>query len=192
MWGSSSGTISKGSPTAGSSTMLSLTASASYSLRNGAASVNYVHGTTGGAGYMLGAKVDSVSGNYSRELGKNWSVGVTGSYSRSTALVAADTFGICYNPQTKKYYYCVASLNYTPVTNARIGGVQTTRKLGRYLNFFASYTAINQSTNLHFNEQISGGGTTISYSANENILNGMYQVISFGIGYSPRERRIGK
>jgi hypothetical protein len=70
--------------------------------------------------------------------------------------------------------------------------VQATRKLGRYFSAFASYTAIDQSTNLQINEQITGGGTTLSNSSNANILSGLYQVISFGIGYSPREKHLNK
>jgi hypothetical protein len=70
-----------------------------------------------------------------------------------------------------------AGLGNNEVTNARYGGAQATRRLGRYFNLFANYTAIDQSSN-------------IQNSA--NILNGMYQVIGFGIGYSPREKYFRK
>jgi hypothetical protein len=40
------------------------------------------------AGYMLGAKIDNVNANYSRDFGKSLSIGVTGSYMRSSSLFA--------------------------------------------------------------------------------------------------------
>jgi membrane peptidoglycan carboxypeptidase len=64
--------------------------------------------------------------------------------------------------------------------------VQATRKLGRYFNVFVNYTAIDQSSNL----QTAVPNTPLSY--NTNILNGLNQVMSFGIGYSPREMRFRK
>ena len=167
-------------------------ASVSDTFRAGTASLMYNHGAMGGSGFMVGAENDAVMANFGRSFGKNLTVGVTGSYMRTSSLVAADAFGICYNANTATYYYCLAALGYTPVTNARDGGVQATRKLGRYFSAFASYTAIDQSTNLQINEQITGGGTTLSNSANANILSGLYQVISFGIGYSPREKHLNK
>jgi hypothetical protein len=192
-WISSSGTSSSGSLAIPSSTMLSLNASANYRLRNGSASLSYSHGTTGGSGYMLGAKEDSVNGNYSRQFGKNTTVGVTGSYTRSSALTAAEFVAVCPSGSTSCFCpsgdnVCILQVTSTPVTDARYGGVQATRKLGRYFNIFASYAAIDQSSNLQ--TQISAQNQQSSY--NTNILNGINQVISFGIGYSPREKRLKK
>ena len=58
------------------------------------------------------------------------------------------------------------------LTNAKFAGVQASRQLGRYFSLFANYTAIDQSS-------------SIQNSA--SILSGLYQVLGFGIGYSPRE-----
>jgi hypothetical protein len=66
---------------------------------------------------------------------------------------------------------------YNGVINAKYGGAQATRKLGRYLTVFASYSAIDQSS---------------SSSLPINVLNQLEQVIGFGIGYSPRETRLGQ
>jgi hypothetical protein len=160
-------------------TMLFLTASANYRLRHESAGLSYSHGTTGGSGYMLGAKEDGVNGNYSQQFGRNTTAGITGSYMRSAALTTAEfTFACTINGIT---YICLAPLNFTPVTQAKYGGVQVTRKLGRYFNVFANYTAVDQSSNL----EITVPNTPLNY--NIHVLNGLNQVISFGIGYSARE-----
>jgi len=164
--------------------MLSLSAMANYQLRRGTASVSYFRGTTGGSGFTLGSKIESVNGNFSRELGKNLTVGLTGAYIRTTALSSAEFEYACtIDNQT---YLCLAPLNLTPVTDAIYGGAQATRKLGRNFNLFANYTAISQSVNY----TITVPNTPISSSV--NILSGLYQVIGFGIGYSPRELRFKK
>jgi hypothetical protein len=131
-----------------SSIRVSANAGLTYQMRSESIGVNYTHGTNGGGGYLLGAELDSLNGNFSREYGKKLTVGITGSYMRTTGL------------------------NSNGVTNAEYGGAQATRRLGRYFNAFASYTAINQ---------------TSSSSLSANVLSGLQQIISFGIGYSPRQ-----
>jgi hypothetical protein len=180
VWFSGSGTTNSENMAMPNSTMLSLNASANYKLRRGSASVSYLHGTTSGSGYMLGAKIDNVNGNFSREFGKNMTVGVTGANMRTSSIIAAE---MTYDYQGVLY---LIPLSITPVTDARYGGVQATRKLGRYFNVFVNYTAIDQSSNL----QTAVPNTPLSY--NTNILNGLNQVMSFGIGYSPREMRFRK
>jgi hypothetical protein len=156
--------------------MLSLDASATYQLRRAAAGVSYFHGTNSGAGYMLGAKIDNVNANYSRDFGKSLSIGVTGSYMRSSSLFAYQ-LAIGQDGQIT-----VIPANFNGVSNAKYGGVQATRRLGRYMNAFASYTAIGQSSSL----QISAVGY------NSNLLSGLYQVVGFGIGYTPRDLHLKK
>jgi hypothetical protein len=169
-----------------SSTRFSANASASDTFRVGTASLTYSHGTTGGSGYMLGAESDVVMANFGRNFrfGKNLTVGVTGSYMRTASLTAAEFEFACLINNVISI--CLVPLNYKPVTDAGFGGVQATRKLSRYFNAFASYTAIDQSSNL----QLSVPNTPLS--SNAIILNGLNQVISFGIGYSPRELRFKK
>jgi hypothetical protein len=62
--------------------------------------------------------------------------------------------------------------NQTVVTNTEFGGVSASRRLGRYFNVFANYTAIQQSSN---------------YGLSANVVNGLSQVIGFGVAYSPRD-----
>jgi hypothetical protein len=169
-----------------SSTRFSANATASDTFRFGTASLTYSHGTTGGSGYMLGAESDVLTANFNRSfrLGKNLTVAVNGSYMRTTSLIASEFEYACsINNVT---YICLVPLNYKPVTNAGYGEVQATRKLGRYLNAFASYTVIDQSSTL----QTSVPNTPLG--SNAAILNGLNQVISFGIGYSPREKHLRK
>jgi hypothetical protein len=165
-----------------SSTRFSANASAVDTFRFGTASLMYSRGTTGGSGYTPGAESDVVMANFGRSFsfGKNLTVGVTGSYSRTSSLIAYEfEFACTINNVT---YICLVPLSYKPVTDAGYGGVQATRKLGRNFNAFASYTAIDQSSNLQ----------TPVPGSNATILNSMYQVISFGIGYSPREKHLKK
>jgi hypothetical protein len=140
--------------------------------------LNYSHGTSGGAGYMLGAKINSISANYSRDFRKRVTVGFTGSYTSTSSLFAAELVTTCQSGSGG----CLIPLDYTPVTDARYGGVQASRNLGRYLSIFANYTAIDQSTTLNLTAQNTTNST--------NIVNGLYQVIGFGIGYSPREAHL--
>lgn len=133
------------------STRISGNAGVDYHMRFGAASLRYNHGTNGGAGYLIGAENDTVGANFSREFDKNLTVGFTGSYLRT------------------------AGLNGNGVTNGKYGGVQASRRLGRYMSVFANYTAMDQSS---------------SSTLFTNALNGLTQVIGFGIGYSPRETHL--
>ena len=126
-------------------------AGVTYNMRFGSAGVNYSHGTNGGAGYTFGAENDTASANFSREFNKNLTVGFTGSYMRTVGL---ETSG---------------------VTNGKFGGVQASRRMGRYFSAFANYTALVQSS---------------SATLPANALSGLTQVFGFGIGYSPRETHL--
>ena len=162
------------------STVLSLGASASYLLRNGALFVSYFHGSTGGSGYMLGSKVDSVNGGYSRSFGRSLNVGATGSYVRSESIVAANLVA----ESNGNLVLVPASI--LPITTARFGAVQASRSLGRYFSTFAGYTVVDQSSNL----EIAVPNTSLS--SNTNILSGISQVVAFGIAYSPRAIHLRK
>ena len=59
--------------------------------------------------------------------------------------------------------------------NGKFGAAMATLRLSRYLTTFASYTATDQSS---------------ASQLPANALSGLWQVVSFGIGYSPREKRI--
>jgi hypothetical protein len=133
------------------STRVSVNAAINDQLRFGSAGLSFTQGTSGGAGYLVGSEIDSVNANFSREFTKNLTIGITGSYMRTEGLAN------------------------NGVTNAKYGGAQATRRLGRYLTAFANYTAIDQ---------------TSSSTLSSNVLKGLQQLIGFGIGYSPRQTKL--
>jgi hypothetical protein len=116
-----------------SSTRISASASLTDVLRFGTASLTYSRGTTGGAGYMLGAETDCAGGNFSRAIGRSLSVGVNGSYTRVVELAG----------------------NYK--TSAKYGGVQASWRLSRYFSSFAGYTAADQSSTIRNSAAILNG-----------------------------------
>jgi hypothetical protein len=134
------------------STNITVSAGVNWMLRSESASLNYNRGINGGVGYLPAGTVDSVNGDFSREFGRDLTIGLTGAYERTASLQTSGG-----------------------VTEARYGGAQATRRLGRYLNVVASYSAIDQSSSL---------------TSQTNVLNQLYQVISFGIAYSPRETHL--
>ena len=146
---------SAGSAALPSSTHISASAAFNYLFRSGSTSLSYNHQTSSGAGFLLGTTADSVNAGYSREFGKDLSIGISGSYTRNTGLM---------NNQ---------------VINGKFGGVQATRRMGRYLSLFANYTAIDQSS-------------SSSSPLQANVLNQLEQVIAFGIGYTPRATHLNR
>ena len=106
-----------------SSTKISANASVIYLLRFGSTNLSYSHQTNSGAGYLFGSTVDSANAGFTREFGRDLSVGISGSYTRNTGLLNNETI------------------------SGIFGGVQATRRWGRNLSVFANYTAINQSSN---------------------------------------------
>jgi len=119
--------------------------------RNGSAGLYYSHATSGGGGFLPGAEVDSVSANFSRELERKLTIGLTGGFRRTS------------------------SLGNEGEINGKYGAAMATMRLSQHFTAFASYTGTDQSS---------------SYSLPTNTLNQLLQVISFGIGYSPREKRL--
>jgi hypothetical protein len=148
---STTGTTITTTPGSTDSIRVSGNAGVTYNMRYGSAGVNYSHGTSGGAGYTFGAENDTASANYSREFNKTLTVGITGSYMRTVGLQA------------------------TGVINAKYGGIQASRRMGRYFSAFANYTALEQSS---------------SSALPANALSGLTQLFGFGISYSPRETHL--
>ena len=133
------------------STRIAANAAFDYKFRFVSASLAYDHGANGGAGYSLGAERDSIHAGFSRDFGRSLTIGLEGGYLRT------------------------AGLRNNGVTNAKYGGGQLTKRLGRYLNVFANYTVMDQSS---------------SSKLPSNVLNNLLQVFSCGIEYSPREKHI--
>jgi hypothetical protein len=72
-------------------------------------------------------------------------------------------------------YMRTSGLSTQEKIDGKYGAAMATMRLSQHFIAFANYTASDQST---------------SYSLPTNALTGLWQVISFGIGYSPREKRV--
>lgn len=97
--------------------------SATYQLgRTAGAELDYSRGVSAGAGYMVGAELDTSSATFNEHVGKNIEIGISGSYSRT------------------------ATLNQGGIAIAKVGTAQVTRSLGRYWSLFATYSGYVQSS----------------------------------------------
>ncbi|MGD0628250.1 MAG: hypothetical protein ABR987_02800 [Terracidiphilus sp.] len=105
-----------------SSINFAIDASTGYTWRNISSGLTYQRGVSGGAGYLLGAHSDVVSGNVSRGFFGRGSltVGLQGSYRR------------------------IAGLNNSGVVSSEDIGVQANKRLGQHLSTFIGYSVINQ------------------------------------------------
>ncbi|MHB1795455.1 MAG: hypothetical protein ACYCPO_10855 [Acidobacteriaceae bacterium] len=138
-------------------------AAVNYQFQLDSASLVYSHGVSGGAGYLLGAELDTVTANFSRGFGKKLTVGVDASYMRTASLGNSTPENIL--------------PGYSGVFDAEFAGVQATRQLSRHISAFANYTAMAQSSS-----------SAVAVPA--NVLNELMQVVGFGIDYSPRGRHL--
>ena len=59
--------------------------------------------------------------------------------------------------------------------NSEFAGAQATRQLGRHFKAFVNYTAVDQSS---------------SAALPSNTLSSLWQVIGFGVGYSPQKSHL--
>jgi len=134
-----------------SSTRVSGSATVVDQFRFGSANLNYRRSTSGGGGFLIGGKVDSITAGFAREFEKKLTISLTGGYTRTSGLGNEGEI------------------------NNRYGAAMATLRLSRNFIAFESYTATAQST---------------SYALPANAFTGLWQVISFGIGYSPREKRV--
>jgi hypothetical protein len=134
-----------------STTTVAADATINYRFRFVSTGLHYSRGVNGGGGYLPGGESDTVSANFSREFGKKLNVGIEGSYRRTAGLIN------------------------NGVTNSKYGGVQASRRIGRYLSAYANYTAMDQSS---------------SSALPANALSQLIHVVGFGIEYSPRETRL--
>jgi hypothetical protein len=115
--------ISSTVPTAiPSMTTYAVNASANYAVRSTSISGSYFHGTNSGGGYLIGGINDTAQGNFLRQFGQNFALGITGGY------------------------YRTAAFNNGGVTNSTYGGAQGTWRLGRNMIVFANYTGTGQSS----------------------------------------------
>lgn len=144
-----------------SSTSIAGNASASDQFRFGSANLNFSRQVSGGGGYLPGAEVNNISAGFARDFERKLTVNLTGGYMRTSGLANQGTSS--------------SGLANQGEYDGKYGAAMTTFRLSRYFTVFASYTGTDQST---------------PSSSSGNTLSGLWQVASFGIGYSPREKRI--
>jgi hypothetical protein len=146
-------------PSIPSSTGYAVNASVSDTLRFGSATVAFSHGINGGGGYFYGAEQSNVSGTFTRQFGRHvgseFTVNLVGGYTRTGTLNG------------------VSSIQGGLQGNfdSKYGYAQATRQLGRHFSAYASYSATDQSST--------------STAAASGLLNGVWQTISFGFGFTP-------
>jgi hypothetical protein len=138
----------------------------SYSRRYTTASLNYSRGVNAGSGAVSGAISDNISGGVGRTYGRDWSVGVSAAYTRTSGLT---------NLQVAN---SIGDIDANSLFNTVYGGFQVTRRINSNFSAYGSYTATDQTANSAF--------------AGQNALNGVSQTFGAGITFSPRSTRLGQ
>lgn len=129
----------------------------SYARRTTNASISFARATNSGSGVVYGALTNTVVGSVQKQLSRNWQGALTASYSKSTALAQV--------------------VGYDENFAGTYGGGQISRRLGRTLSAYFSYTAVTQNVN-------NPGVTATAFS-------GLSQVFAAGITYSPGAIHLG-
>ncbi len=112
-----------------------------YTHKYTSANFSYLRGVNGGSGIQIGGQSDSLFGGVQQTLRRDWSVGLTGAFTRTTGLALTGT--------TKSAY----------------GGGQVSRRFLSSLSAYLSYTAINQSTTTILSGQNAFSGFTQTFAA---------------------------
>ncbi len=101
---------------------VTVNASINYLLRFSSLGLSYVRGTNGGSGYLFGAKINTATGNFQKEFGPEWTLGLTGGYQETDDLADSGA------------------------TKGIFAGSEVTRRFDRNIIVFANYTATTQSS----------------------------------------------
>lgn len=135
-------------------------------------------GITAGASLSYQLRLFTYALNYNRGINSGSGV-VAGSTNDNVTLTAAHQFGRSWSTSGSLGYSRSASLPQLSLfalnTNALALGVQVNRSITRTLSGFGSYGLVRQST---------------SGSVPVNTFSGLYQVIGFGLTYSPSPIRL--
>ncbi|MGD0730471.1 MAG: hypothetical protein ABR956_04350 [Terracidiphilus sp.] len=132
--------------------------------------------TTFGANASASYHNRAFTGSLSYSRGTSGGSGyLLGQQSDSINANLAKTLGRKLNIGIDGSYQRIKGLEASGVVDAKFGGAQASYGLGRYLSTFASYTAVGQSS---------------SATLPGNAISGLYQIISFGLSYSPRETHL--
>jgi hypothetical protein len=149
-----------------STSTVAVAASVGYVYRQSSFFASYNRGINGGSGVQQGTLSNSFSGGASHTFGRDWQGSLTGTYTRSTALVA--------NAES------AALLGISKEYDTFFGGVQVNRRLTVHTSAYASYTVVHQS----------GSGFTASTAP--NVYTGTGQIFGIGIVWTPQSTRLGQ
>ena len=132
--------------------------------------MDYSHGVGGGGGYFYGGKSDSLTAGlnhqFGRQIASQISLEFTGGFRRTSSLISPTATGEGTVP---------VHWDFPGDISSEFGAVQATRALGRDFSVNGSYTATEQSY-----AQTQGAQAAV------NALNGLWQVIGFGVGFTPQ------
>ena len=146
---------------------VAVSAGLAYGYRNVHAGVSYSRGVNNGSGVLPGALSNSISGSVGRTFGRDWVASLTAAYSRSSGL-SQFLVGSSLVPTNETY-------------DTTYGGAQVSRRFSPHFSGYASYTAASQSNS---------NGLIVPVTP--NVLNSTYQILGFGVTYTPRSTNLGQ
>ncbi len=103
-------------------TGFSTTANLIYGFKQGAFSLNYLHGLSGGSGVLIGSVMDQANSSVSRKLTRIWTGGINFGFARNSPVGGTAPTG-------------------SPVYDDWFLGGNVSRPIGRNFNFAVAYTA---------------------------------------------------
>lgn len=115
-------------------------ASVSYTHRFTQAGLSYSRGVNSGSGVQTGGIADSVSGSLNQSFGRDWSAGVSATFTNTGGVATVGT--------TRSVY----------------GGAQVSRRISRSFSSYASFTAQHQNLNSALTNPYLLNGTTQTYA----------------------------
>jgi hypothetical protein len=154
-------------------------ATLSWERGDNSASLGYSRGASGGSGVLGGAEVDDVQGAFGHTLSRVWTVALTGSFARTVGLQTGSS-----TPASGSNSPNSIILPPQSTIVGLYGGFQVTRRVGRNLSVYLSYTAQHQSVSYPGQVQSTANGTPA------NILNGFSNIVGFGFGFTPPDKRL--
>lgn len=143
------------------------------------ASLGYSRGASGGSGALGGAEVDNVQAAFGRNVNRVWTIALTASYARTVGLQTGPSAPPSGSGGTNSLVLPSQS-----TIRGIYGGFQVTRRVSRNTSAYLSYTAQQQSVNYPGQAQSTANG------APGNILNGLSNIVGFGIGFTPPDKRL--
>jgi Surface lipoprotein assembly modifier len=160
-------------------TRLAAGAELSWERGDNSASLGYSRGASGGSGALGGAEVDNVQGAFGRTVSRVWTVALTASFARTVGLQTGSSA-----PASGSNSPNSIILPPQSTIVGLYGGFQVTRRVSRNISAYLSYTAQHQSVSYPGQVQSTANGTPA------NILNGLSNIVGFGFGFTPPDKRL--